>query len=214
MGKFLNITQVAANMTVLGYGQHRAGVWTQGCAIGCPGCVSLHTHDPAAGRLVEPAQIIAWLRNHGSPIDGLTISGGEPSSQDSVVRELIDAYRNTFPGDVLLYTGLPWTNFSVRYPDLAKACDVVIAGPYVQYLPALPLRGSSNQTVHLLTELAHERYWDFEQWPVHATQAAFGDSKITTVGIPNVPKLSRQLTNKNLAAANVSWLPTQTIEKV
>ena len=206
---YLNVAQVAANLCVLGYGTRRAGVWTQGCTIGCPGCVSLHTHDPAAGRQVEPAQIIAWLRAQGRPVDGLTISGGEPTEQDVAVCALIVEFRVAFPGtDVLMFSGLPWRRLLARHRELTEACDVVIAGPYVKNCSPLPLRGSSNQSVTLLTELARERYQDFERWPVHSAQVTFGNDRMTAVGIPDLSSFSKQLANKGFNTDSASWLPS------
>lgn len=207
MSVYLNIAQVAANMRVLGYG-NRAGVWVQGCSINCPGCSSLHTHDPRAGRRMDVSNIIDWLRNQSRPVAGLTLSGGEPSEQDKGVLTLIKAFREAFTqSDVLLFSGLPWQRLVNHHIALVKASDVIIAGPYVQHLPPLALRGSSNQTIHLLSDLARERYHDLDQWPVHSTQVAFSKDHLTTVGIPDVPTLSTKLTANNSFDTNTaSWV--------
>lgn len=207
MSTYLNVGQVAANMNVLGYGC-RAGVWVQGCGIGCPGCSSLHTHDPAVGRQVEVGAIIQWLRAQTRPVVGLTLSGGEPSSQSPGVVKLIEAFRDTFPlADVLLFSGLTWSRLVRGHHNLVAACDVVIAGPYVHHLPPQPLRGSSNQTVHLLTDLANERYRDLDSWPVHATQAVFVKDHIVTVGIPSTEDLTRRfLDTGNFDPSTASWV--------
>jgi anaerobic ribonucleoside-triphosphate reductase activating protein len=208
MSAYFNIAQVAANMSVLGYGNNRAGVWTQGCAVNCPGCSSLHTHDPKMGRRMEVGNIIDWLLAQPRPVTGLTLSGGEPSEQSKGVLALINAFREAFAqADVLMFSGLPWQRLIKHHKELVSACDVVIAGPYIQHLPPLPLRGSSNQTVHLLTDLARERYHDLDQWPVHSTQVAFGYEKITTVGIPDIPTLSTKLCgNSSFDANTASWI--------
>ncbi|MGH9801965.1 MAG: 4Fe-4S single cluster domain-containing protein [Blastocatellia bacterium] len=208
MNAVLNVAQVTANMMVLGYGQTRAGLWVQGCHLGCPGCSSLHTHDPARGRLVAVDKIIDWLRGHSKCMDGLTISGGEPMQQADSVLALIRAFRDAFgESDILMYSGLTWRELIRRYEELIKACDVVIAGPYVQTLPALPLRGSSNQTVHVLTPLARERYHDVDRWPVHAIQASFRNDRLITVGIPDAAKLSDSIQANPVFDANTaSWI--------
>jgi anaerobic ribonucleoside-triphosphate reductase activating protein len=206
MSVYLNIAQVAANMRVLGYG-NRAGVWVQGCAINCPGCSSLHTHDPRTGRRMEVRNIIDWLLDQPCPVDSLSISGGEPSQQSMGVHALIKTFREAFAGDVLLFTGLPFQRLVNHHIELVEASDVIVAGPYVQHLPPLPLRGSSNQTVHLLSDLARERYHDLDQWPVHSTQVAFSKDHLTTVGIPDVPTLSTKLTANNSFDTNTaSWV--------
>jgi anaerobic ribonucleoside-triphosphate reductase activating protein len=206
MKSAINVAQVAANMQVLGYGR-RLGVWTQGCHIGCPGCVSPHTHEPRSGRAVKPAQLLDWLLKTNCAVDGLTISGGEPTEQADAVLELIAAFRSQFPAcDVLLYSGLTWRRLRSRHSQLVEVCDVVVAGPYVQHLPPRALRGSSNQTVHLLTAFARERYADFERWPVHTQQVNISSERITTVGIPNVKALADKFANNNFVDSDsASW---------
>ena len=91
MTTVVNVAQVAANMAVLGWGRRRAGVWTQGCDVGCPGCSSAHTHDTARGRIVAVNDMLEWFSAQASTFDGLTISGGEPTMQSDAVLELIEA---------------------------------------------------------------------------------------------------------------------------
>lgn len=198
----LNISQIAVNVKVLGYGS-RVGVWVQHCSIGCPGCSSVHTHDRHQGHLLTPTQIIDWLGRQHHRFDGLTISGGEPSEQAEGVIALIKAYREAYEGDVLCFTGLPWRLLNARYSNFIDNCDIVIAGPYIESLPALPLRGSSNQTIHLLTELAHTRYHDINTWSVCDSQVAFNEKQIITVGIPNLAEQT-QLINNNPAFDSIS----------
>jgi len=154
----------------------------------------MHTHDDQGGRRVRIDRILDWLASQPRAVNGLTISGGEPTEQAEGVLALIDAFRARFPGaDVLLLTGLIWQRFINRHMAIADACDVVIAGPYIRYLPALPLRGSSNQTVHLLTDLGRHRYHDLNGWAVHATQVVFDGKGAVTMGIPRTDKLARNL---------------------
>ena len=207
MSAYLNLAQVAANIKVLGYGQSRVGIWTQGCILRCPGCSSVHTHNPAGGRLVAVGTIIDWIRAQARPVTGLTISGGEPTTQASGVLALIQAFLSAFKrADVLMFSGLPWRHLITRHCELVAACDVIIAGPYVKHLPPLPLRGSSNQTVHLLTDLARERYHDIDHWPVHAAQVVFGNTRVVTVGIPNTDELTKSLLgNAQFDPNTASW---------
>ncbi len=207
MSAYLSIAQVAANMRVLGYGSNRAGVWVQGCNIGCPGCCSLDTHNPKTGRRMEVRNIIDWLLAQPRPVTGLTISGGEPSEQGKNVLALIKAFREAFTqADILLFSGLTWQRLINHHLELVEAVDVVVAGPYVQHLPPLPLRGSRNQTIHLLSDLAYERYHDLDQWPVHSTQVAFHKDHLTTVGIPDIAALSAMTDNSSFNANVASWI--------
>src|ERR1044071_7362148 len=85
-------------VTVLGPGR-RIGLWLQGCTIGCRGCGSKDTwpRDPsktiAVGALVDCGR-----RATTDPLDGVTISGGEPFQQPiglgALLRALIAWRRN------------------------------------------------------------------------------------------------------------------------
>ncbi|MCA1696856.1 MAG: radical SAM protein, partial [Actinobacteria bacterium] len=46
-------------VTTLGYGT-RAGVWVQGCTIGCHGCASRDTWAVTEGTVVRPADVVCW----------------------------------------------------------------------------------------------------------------------------------------------------------
>jgi anaerobic ribonucleoside-triphosphate reductase activating protein len=156
---------------------------------------------------MEVRNIIDWLLAQPRPVTGLTISGGEPSEQGKNVLALIKAFREAFTqADILLFSGLTWQRLINHHLELVEASDVVVAGPYVQHLPPLPLRGSGNQTVHLLSDLAHQRYHDLDQWPVHSTQVAFHKDHLTTVGIPDIAALSAMTDNSSFNANVASWI--------
>lgn len=73
-----------------GYGT-RVEVWTQTCSIGCAGCISRDTREPAAAdQFVVVRQLLEWIISHGS-VDGLTMSGGESFEQPGAVTAV--AYR-------------------------------------------------------------------------------------------------------------------------
>lgn len=205
MTTVIEVAQVAAKMRVLGWGTRRGGVWTSRCDIGCEGCASRHMWG-ASGHFVAVNSIIDWLKRKGAT-DGLTLSGGEPTLQAKNVLFMINSYREEFGtgADVLLFSGLTYPKLLRNHPQLLAACDIVCAGPYVHQLPALPLRGSSNQTLHLQSELARERYRDVDQWPVHQTQVTFVGQRIVTVGIPNTDSLAIALDADRFDLAGASW---------
>ena len=186
----INLFRVAANVVTLGFG-HRATLWVQGCDIGCPGCCSEETWDESRGHRVDVDSVLDWIAALDRQPDGLTISGGEPTAQPAAVLRLIEGFRALRPeGDVLLFTGLRYEVAWRVAAELIDNCDVVCAGPYVRSLPRLPLRGSSNQTLHLQTDLARRRYADVDRWTIR-NQAVVGPEGFLTVGIPNVEKLKR-----------------------
>lgn len=202
---YLVVNQIAAYVTALGFGS-RLAVWVQGCHLECPECCATDTWFGAGRRLAVQA-IIDWALQYQPNLDGISISGGEPSNQASAVTELIHAFREAYCAaevDVLLFSGLPFLKLERRFPELLIA-DVISAGPYVAHLPPRPLRGSSNQTLHLQTELARRRYADVDTLPIHRMQAAFNKDHVVTVGIPNQAGLNRLLSLDSFDPRTASW---------
>lgn len=127
----LLVHDIARESRVNGPGT-RAVVWVQGCSIGCPGCFNPQTHSiDSGGSEWDPD----WLGSELSrlPIDGLTVSGGEPLQQPEAVFALIRAFRRNHEGTVLLFTGYS-AEFILRrkhLTDIVLEADAVLSGPYV-----------------------------------------------------------------------------------
>jgi anaerobic ribonucleoside-triphosphate reductase activating protein len=98
-----------------------------------------------------------WLRT----ADGVTISGGEPFEQPRALIALLVAIRENSDGDILVYTGLELGELDGVLGHAQGLIDALITGPYRNDLPqTLPLRGSDNQSLHLLTDLGRRRFAD------------------------------------------------------
>lgn len=126
------VHRIVPHSTVNGPGR-RAVVWTQGCSIGCPGCFNPETHtlEQAVAVWHDPVELGRDLARLSA--DGLTVSGGEPLDQPIAVTALINAYRSSSSGTVLLFTGYAIESIMAD-PDRRLAiasCDAVLAGPYV-----------------------------------------------------------------------------------
>lgn len=142
--------------------QTRAVLWVQGCMLACPGCFNPATHNMAPRTLVaveELAETVSQI----SGIEGLTISGGEPFLQAGALAELARLLRRQQLG-IVVFSGFTYAQLiHANNPgwDALLACtDLLIAGPFIQELACqLPLRGSSNQTLHVLTD----RYNSFRE---------------------------------------------------
>ena len=135
----------------------RATIWVQGCSLACPGCLNPQTHADGGGSLVAVEDLITRIAALGNAIEGLSVSGGEPLEQAPAVAALSDGVRRETGLSVLVFTGFRWDEIK-RLPNaelLLASIDVLIAGRYDRRRPARPdqryLRGSTNQTVHLLT---------------------------------------------------------------
>lgn len=99
-------------------------------------------------------------------IEGLTISGGEPMLQARGLCETIRIVRQQREFSVICYTGFTLENLrSIHVPCIDRfiaTIDVVIDGPYIDELNNNKgWRGSSNQRIHFLSGLYHDREEEF-----------------------------------------------------
>lgn len=216
----INLSRVHHPVTALGPGR-RAGIWTQGCTFGCPGCVSRDTWDGDGGTTHDVDEVLAWINglcDEPGSLDGVTISGGEPSEQPDALRALvagIDTLRTSgrFGGDVLCYTGCELEEFLTRCSWASGAIDAVVTGRYRADLPTdLVWRGSANQRLLTLTERGHRVY------AAHLAQTstsppmqfAVTAGKVWMVGIPrrgDLKRLEHALRSDGVILEEVSWRP-------
>jgi anaerobic ribonucleoside-triphosphate reductase activating protein len=184
------VADVQSGITTLGPGR-RIVVWTEGCSLDCPGCISpeLFSRRPTSrrelGTLVE--EIVADSGGH----DGLTVSGGEPFQQPIAVAALVRAVRRATPLDILVYSG--YTLEEIKQASdamrvLLGEVDMLIDGRFVAGESNCKIwRGSDNQRMHLLTPRA-ARYADIANTEYGATRGmhvvATRDGGVRLVGIP------------------------------
>jgi anaerobic ribonucleoside-triphosphate reductase activating protein len=209
----LRLNRMHHPVTVLGPGT-RAGIWVQGCTIGCSGCAARDTWDPAGGEPVQPAEIVNWLAALPGPLDGVTITGGEPFQQPAALAALLDAlaaWRGDRELDLLVFSGYGWPRLAAGEPYAAALarCDAVVAGPYVDRRnTGVPLRGSDNQQVVPLTELGRVRYGDLDALARRRLQVAVDGEHIRLIGIPGHGDLDRMraaLAARGIAVEGVTW---------
>jgi anaerobic ribonucleoside-triphosphate reductase activating protein len=203
-------------VTTLGPGI-RAGIWTQGCTIGCRGCASRDTWEPDPGRLIDANKLVDWLGTLPG-ISGLTITGGEPFQQVTALTALLRAVRAWAAGqpqplDILAYSGYTYGALTRRAGAAAalSLCDAVITGPYIDRLnPGGPWRGSANQQLIILSELGRERY-DGAGPPPRAgqrLQVSSDGSRLWMIGIPgrgDLDRLEWELSVRGLNMEGMSW---------
>ena len=207
----LRIDSLQWPVTVLGYGT-RIGIWFQGCSIGCPGCCAKHTWNADEGKAVALTDLFAWIRR--LPLDevnGVTITGGEPFEQPEALHRLVAELRSSVDFceelDILCYSGFPWKHLSRRHGDILRHLDAVIAEPYVESLAPQWLRGSSNQTIHLLSDLGRRRYAKASGQTNGLQVVAAGDD-IRIIGIPNrgdLERMQEKLAGLGVAFGEQSW---------
>ncbi|MFC5262300.1 4Fe-4S cluster-binding domain-containing protein [Kribbella qitaiheensis] len=192
----------------------RAGIWTQGCGIGCPGCVAQDTWGRPAGSRSDVDAVLAWLAALPWPeLDGVTISGGEPTDQPEALQALLagvgELKADFGQVDILLYTGrsAEWVLSDGR--PIVDGADAVMADPFVGAEAGwLPLRGSDNQRLLALTRLGSARYLDSPLPDRRKVQVDVVDGEVRMIGIPTpgaLTKLTEQAEAAGLHLRGTSW---------
>lgn len=124
----------------------RAVLFLQGCRHYCKNCQNPDTWNFNGGEEWEVGSLAGYigsvLKYH--PLDGLTLSGGDPMYQQDACMELL----SLLPDDlnVWLYTGFNYEEIKDR--PLVKRCEVIVDGPYIEELKCEgKMYGSSNQRI-------------------------------------------------------------------
>jgi len=164
----MQVDRVIFPVRSLGPG-NRMVIWTVGCDLKCPGCSSPDlrlkdkTKDIAVDKLGSMIDAVATK----STIDGFTITGGEPFAQPSHLLILLK-HISLISRDILIYTGYTLKELE-KIPNNYYAAEilnltaVLIDGPYISSLnDGKPLRGSSNQTIHMLKSEYSQVYKDYQ----------------------------------------------------
>ena len=159
-------------------------LWVQGCSLGCPGCFSAETHSFRRGNIVSVTELENRITNIPG-IEGVTFTGGEPMQQARPLAELGQRLRDR-GFSVMCYTGFTRVQLestkmsSIR--DLLAMSDILVDGRFVIDKAAnLRWRGSSNQSVHFLTE----RYAHLRETADQTTHVEFSvtDRGFSTTGV-------------------------------
>jgi anaerobic ribonucleoside-triphosphate reductase activating protein len=157
----ISISRVHYPITALGPGR-RIGLWFQGCSIRCSGCISADTWAEGHGEL-ELGQLLEHIEEALLLADGITISGGEPFDQSEALATLLKSLRRRTAADILVYSGYAFEEIADILPAFDGLIDALITDPFISDGPqSLPLRGSDNQRLHLLTELGRARFAEFD----------------------------------------------------
>lgn len=151
----VNVFGIAYPVHCLGPGS-RLVIWVSGCPRQCEGCASLKLQDPKSGRKIPVEHLLRRILDIRLPLDGITLTGGEPVDQANILSMFLDRLSIERPDwDILLYTG--YTLKEIHGQDEPALCllgltDILVDGPFQQNVPAShPLAGSGNQKVHYLS---------------------------------------------------------------
>lgn len=214
MSTTISINKVHFPVTTLGYGK-RVGIWTQGCSIHCPGCISRDTwaflDDTAMATDHFVASLTPWL----SQADGVTVSGGEPFDQPEALADLLKQLHPRLSGDILVYSGYARDQLLRLHAEILELVDVLISEPYrPECGTTLTLRGSDNQRITLLSDLARRRYpadIDARAWEATRRMDLMIDGEtVWMAGIPRAGEMAdvqRKLAASGLACRSSDQPP-------
>lgn len=169
---------------VLGPGS-RVGIWLNGCEQNCAGCISPELRVYDESKEVSVDEIIRMIKQIKSPIDGFTISGGEPfyrpEALDSLVKALAD-----ISDDILIFSGYTMEELKAQnsrtVDSVLNTCAALVDGSYIQELNNdKGLRGSLNQRCWIFKY--RDKYAGIETAERQLQNIVYG-GHVLTIGIP------------------------------
>ncbi|MEA2080563.1 MAG: 4Fe-4S single cluster domain-containing protein [Pseudomonadota bacterium] len=154
----LKLYSLAYPVTALGPGR-RLAVWVAGCPLRCKGCITPHLLSSEAGKSIAVPRLAQRLLQLPLPLDGVTLTGGEPFTQAEALADLLSLVRVERPQwNVLTFSGFTlrqWQGGDAAQRQLLQQIDILVDGPYLAGKPGRhPLTASANQQLHLLTPRA------------------------------------------------------------
>jgi anaerobic ribonucleoside-triphosphate reductase activating protein len=174
----VNVFGIAYPVHCLGPGS-RLVIWVSGCPRQCEGCASLALQNPKSGRKLPIEHLLRRILAIRLPLDGITLTGGEPVDQANAISGLLDRLFTERPEwNTLLFTGYTLDEILGRDESarrLLRLTDILVDGPFRQKVPAAhPLAGSGNQRVHYLSQRGRKLMAEVEGTPAGAFELGIG----------------------------------------
>lgn len=175
---------------------NRFALWVQGCPLTCEGCINPEMLGEDSRNLMTPENLTALIQravNCIHPIEGLTLMGGEPTSQAEALIPVIEDAR-AMGLNILTFSGFTLKALrarnSMHINRLLELTDTLIDGPFnPRRIDTELIRGSTNQRIIHLTEALEGR--DFtrkqaqhsiesdEQGGIRVSQSGFFKPQLT-----------------------------------
>ncbi len=193
------VARVLYPVEVLGPGK-RIGIWFCGCPRRCKGCSNPELWELQDRYLTSPKQVFELVMQIAKsyPIEGFTLTGGDPLYQADDLQELIRLLQ-TISDDILVYTGYSITEINSEY---LRGIAVLIDGEYIEGRNNdCILRGSDNQIIHILDPNYKEKYEEYLLQSTNQIQNFMTSDGVISVGIhkPNfMNKLQKAVSGKGL----------------
>lgn len=179
----MNIHRIYYPVLTLGPGA-RIGIWTRGCQKQCPGCLSPELSRREAKYEIPLPVLEETLTGIFSarPVDGVTISGGEPADQYEELTVLL-SYLTRYTEDILVYSGYTKEELGEeKFCELRRSANLVL-GPYIAAKnDGGALRGSSNQEIVYRSAAMKKKYQAVVCGP-RSVQPVIGTHELFFIGI-------------------------------
>ena len=176
------VARILYPVQVLGPG-NRVGIWVSGCPRRCEGCANPELWEQKESQNISMESLLDLVAGIADkhPIDGFTITGGEPFFQHEALEILLGAL-SKWSQDILVYSG--YHRGEIESFASLEHIAVLIDGPYIQSQnKGLTLRGSENQTIHILKKEFEQRYHLYLQDKYSKIQNFFHRDSVISVGI-------------------------------
>lgn len=175
------IARILYPIEVLGPGK-RIGIWFCGCSHKCKGCSNPELWQRQEKYKISIEDVLALIRkiSDSNPVDGFTLSGGDPMEQSADLSMLLRELKQ-ISDDILVYTGYEIEELTANQ---LENISVLIDGKYVEELNNNSLlRGSSNQRIHILEENKRVKYETYLNTESNRIQNFTTNAGTVSVGI-------------------------------
>ena len=130
---------------------NRCCIWFQGCNLHCKGCCNLELQELKPNHIVSMEELVDIVKEaiDNYNIEGITLSGGEPSLQMNL-KDFNDRVHSLGLG-IIMFSGKPKKMLN---PDLVSSVDLLIDGPYIEEQKDNDriLIGSKNKKLSFITD--------------------------------------------------------------
>ena len=178
------VARILYPVNVLGPGK-RIGIWFNGCKHHCPGCSNPELWEPQERYHTSLETILQLIRRICSlhPVDGFTLTGGDPFMQPTALRQLLPEL-SQISQDILVYTGFEYSDVLKEHPDIVSQIGVLIDGRYVQERnTGATLRGSDNQNIIIINHRLDKKYHCYLETAKNEIQNFTALDGVISVGI-------------------------------
>lgn len=144
-----NIAYIKMNTKIEGP-FNRCCIWFQGCNIRCKGCCNLELQEIKPKHIVSLDELVEIVKEAKNTydIEGITLSGGEPSLQKNLY--LFNSEIKKLGLGIIMFSGF---DISKLEKKLVDTVDLLIDGPFVEELKDNErlLIGSTNKRLNFIT---------------------------------------------------------------